>query len=99
MVVFVCPPSQGKEAITHFETIKKRKETSLLRLKLESGRKHQIRVQAADAGFPIVGDRKYGLEEDGRRPFQLRAVRLSFCHPSSKKQLSFEVAPLLSMRN
>jgi len=81
MVVFVCPPSKGKEAITHFETVEKRKKHSLLKLTLESGRKHQIRVQAAHAGFPIVGDSKYGLTEDGRKAFQLRAVSLKFRHP------------------
>lgn len=87
MVVFVCPPSKGKEAVTHFETVEKRKKHSLLKLMLESGRKHQIRVQAAHAGFPIVGDSKYGLEEDRDKNFQLRAVSLKFRHPLTEKEL------------
>lgn len=84
MRVHVCQPHTGKEAITHFETIEKRGECSYLKLKLESGRKHQIRVQAAHAGFPIVGDSKYGPVEDGKRRFQLRAVSLAFDHPSKE---------------
>ena len=89
--VHVCPPGQGKEAITHFETLEKRGECSFLKLKLESGRKHQIRVQAAHAGFPIVGDSKYGLEDDDKKPFQLRAVALTFTHPRSQKLHTFTV--------
>lgn len=88
-VMRVHVSKQGKEAITHFETIKKRKKTSELKLKLESGRKHQIRVQAAHFGFPIMGDSKYGVPEDKGKMFQLRAVALSFVHPTTKKPLSF----------
>lgn len=88
MVVFVCPPADGKEAVTHFETVEKKKNHSLLKIVLESGRKHQIRVQAADAGFPIVGDSKYGLEEDRKKAFRLRAVSLQFIHPISQKEFT-----------
>lgn len=79
--------SRGKEAITHFETIRKKGKYSLVKLRLETGRKHQIRVQAAHFGFPIVGDSKYGLLED--KNFHLRAVALSFRHPENKRILSF----------
>ncbi|NGX47705.1 MAG: Ribosomal large subunit pseudouridine synthase D [Chlamydiae bacterium] len=81
--------SHGKEAVTHFETIKKRGNCSLLKLKLESGRKHQIRVQAAHFGYPIVGDPKYGIPEDTGKSFQLRAVALSFSHLKTNKILHF----------
>lgn len=87
MVVFVCPPSGGKEAITHFETLKKVGSHSLLKLKLESGRKHQIRVHAAHYGFPIVGDSKYGLEDDRTKHFKLCAVALEFEHPIRGKTM------------
>ena len=87
MKVHVCPPSQGKEAITHFETIKKQKKTSVLRIKLKSGRKHQIRVQAAHNGHPVVGDSKYGPIEDTGHTLQLRAVKLEFDHPVLKERL------------
>lgn len=86
MVVHTCVPSQGKEAITHFETISKKRKTALLKLQLKTGRKHQIRVQAAHAGYPIVGDRKYGIE-DGGKSLELRAVALSFIHPKTNKLL------------
>lgn len=59
----VVVDSQGKEAITTFETLKEKNGYSLLKATLETGRKHQIRVQLASKGFPIVGDNKYGLRQ------------------------------------
>ncbi len=85
----ICDSSRGKEAITHFETVKKARTTSFLKCTLETGRKHQIRVQAAEAGHPIVGDDKYGLESDGGKRLHLHAVKLSFQHPTTKKPLTF----------
>ena len=82
--------NHGKEAVTHFEILQKRGECSLLKLKLETGRKHQIRVQAAHYGYPIVGDPKYGIPEDAGKTLQLRAVALSFSHPRNPARvLSF----------
>jgi len=91
MQVHSCSPSEGKEAITHFETLKKRGSCSYLKLKLESGRKHQIRVQASEAGFPVVGDQKYGLPEDIGKQLQLKAVALHFEHPKTKKKMQFTI--------
>jgi 23S rRNA pseudouridine955/2504/2580 synthase len=54
---------EGKEAITYFETLYSNEKYSLLKATLETGRKHQIRVQLANYGFPIVGDNKYGFRE------------------------------------
>lgn len=54
---------EGKEAITYFETIYSKGKYSLLKATLETGRKHQIRVQLASYGLPIVGDNKYGYRE------------------------------------
>ncbi len=89
MRVHTCSPSDGKEAITHFETIRKVGNRSLLKLKLQSGRKHQIRVQAAEAGFPVVGDQKYGIPEDEGKQLVLSAVELHFVHPRTKKKMCF----------
>jgi len=91
MRVVTCSRAEGKEAITHFETIKEVGDCSLLKLRLKSGRKHQIRVQAADAGFPVVGDQKYGLEEDRGKQLQLQAVALHFVHPRTQKTMSFSI--------
>lgn len=54
---------EGKEAITYFETLYFNGKYSLLKATLETGRKHQIRVQLASYGLPIVGDNKYGFRE------------------------------------
>ncbi len=54
---------EGKESITYFETLYSNEKYSLLKASLETGRKHQIRVQLANYGFPIVGDNKYGFRE------------------------------------
>lgn len=89
LYVEVCEPHEGKLAITHFETVKQKGEYSLLKLKLQTGRKHQIRVQASQAGFPIVGDSKYGLPEDTSKRLYLHAVALCFCHPTSGKEMQF----------
>lgn len=59
----VVVDERGKESITNFETLFQNEKYSLLKGVLETGRKHQIRVQLADKGFPIIGDRKYGVKE------------------------------------
>lgn len=89
MRVQSCDSSEGKEAVTHFETIRKAGNCSHIKLKLESGRKHQIRVQASEAGFPIVGDQKYGVPEDEGKELRLQAVALGFIHPRTQKKLFF----------
>jgi 23S rRNA pseudouridine1911/1915/1917 synthase len=66
---------------------------SILEVKLLTGRKHQIRVQLAHAGLPIVGDRKYGSSRPFPDGIALHACRLVFMHPVSKIQLFLE-APL-----
>ncbi len=91
MRVHTCTPSQGKEAITLFETVKKQGANSLLKLRLRTGRKHQIRVQAASAGYPVVGDQKYGIPEDEGKKLQLRAVALYFEHPITEKVMKFSI--------
>ena len=62
----------------------------LLRIRLKTGRHHQIRVQLAHAGFPILGDRKYGHDASFPWP-ALCACSLSFDHPVTKKRLRFEL--------
>ena len=64
---------------------------ALLLLTLRTGRRNQIRVQLADAGWPVLGDSKYGVG-DGH-PLHLHAFKLSFPHPETGKVMSFEVPP------
>ncbi len=85
--VEVTSEDQGKRAVTHYEVIHRSKKLSFLRLKLETGRKHQIRVQAAHAGFPLVGDKRYGSLFNPYKRLCLHAHTLSFIHPFTKQHL------------
>ncbi|CAH0993905.1 Ribosomal large subunit pseudouridine synthase D [Emticicia aquatica] len=80
----------GQKAITHYEVLKSNKNYSLLKVNLETGRKNQIRVHAKDIGHPVVGDNKYGATQDPIKRLGLHAWILSFKHPITGKQLSFE---------
>jgi 23S rRNA pseudouridine1911/1915/1917 synthase len=73
--------ADGKFAITHYKTIRLLANYALLDVKLETGRKNQIRVHLSDIGCPIVGDRKYGASADYKRRVRLHAYYLSFPHP------------------
>ena len=84
---------EGKLAITHYTPIKHNKETTLLQVKLETGRKNQIRVHCADAGHPIVGDTKYGVKEQHHRRIFLHAHTLSFIHPITKQRITLSSKP------
>jgi len=81
---------KGKLSHTAYRTLRKTKASSLLEVDLLTGRKHQIRVHLAEIGHPIVGDRKYGKGNEGTIRLALHAKSLSFKHPTSGKQLTFE---------
>lgn len=59
----VVEENKGKESLTHFKHIKSSKNMSLIECKIESGRKHQIRVHLSHIGLPIIGDNKYGVRD------------------------------------
>lgn len=80
----------GKHAITHYKTLKRKPDFSLVELRLETGRKNQIRVHMQDLKHPIVGDDKYGSTTDPLRRVALHAYKLSFTHPITNEELSFE---------
>ena len=82
----------AKEARLYYHVLKEKEDRFLVEIQLFTGRHHQIRVQMANAGMPLLGDAKYGRSE-GREPLALCAARLSFCHPSTKEQLSFSCTP------
>ena len=80
----------GKYAVTHYRVLKRNPNYSLIELKLDTGRKNQIRVHMQDLKHPIVGDIKYGSEQDPIRRVALHAYKLSFIHPITNEELSFE---------
>ncbi len=84
-------PGQGKKAITHYQTIKSNPNYSLLKLSLETGRKHQIRVHLQDIGHPIVGDKKYGSRDTSLKRLALHAQVLAFVHPVTRQPCHFEI--------
>ena len=86
----------GKYAVTHYNVLAKSNGYSLVELELETGRKNQIRVHLAQLGYPIVGDRKYGSEDDSIKRLALHAYILCFQHPVTGKYLRFQTPVPLS---
>ena len=80
----------GKYAVTHYRVLRKQNGYSLVELELETGRKNQIRVHLSDMGHPIVGDIKYGSNDESLRRLGLHAYILAFRHPVNGKYLRFE---------
>ena len=80
----------GKHAVTHYRLLQQGKEFALLELRLETGRKNQIRVHLQDIGTPVAGDRKYGDGSDPVGRLCLHAYKLCFYHPHTGKELRFE---------
>ena len=81
----------GKFAVTHFRTLARTTEHSLVEFKLETGRKNQIRVHAADLGHPVCGDIKYGNGDDPVHRLCLHAYLLCFYHPVTHERMEFEM--------
>ncbi|AFM40145.1 pseudouridine synthase, RluA family [Desulfosporosinus acidiphilus SJ4] len=80
----------GDQAVTHYETIRNYPGYSLLKLTLETGRTHQIRVHLSHLGHPIVGDRMYGKGSMLIAGQALHAAALTFPHPSEQRIISLE---------
>jgi 23S rRNA pseudouridine1911/1915/1917 synthase len=89
--VYSAPPSERtRHAVTNYRVMKRNATHTLVELKLETGRRNQIRVHLADAECPIVGDRKYGPRTNPARRLALHASSLQFKHPVSGELLRFE---------
>ncbi|KAF1084197.1 Ribosomal large subunit pseudouridine synthase D [Sporotomaculum syntrophicum] len=91
-LIFGVTP-QGKAAITHFSVIQRFAGGSLVKLRLETGRTHQIRVHMSHLGHPIMGDDLYGGDLEIIRRQALHSWRLKFNHPVTKETMQCE-APL-----
>ncbi len=86
-------PDKGvQEARLLYDTLGRSEELSLVAIQLLTGRTHQIRCQFSAHGFPLVGDRKYGLPEDGGE-IALWSYSLRFSHPKTGKELRFSALP------
>ena len=87
---------EAKKAVLSYEVLKQEKDKSLVQVKLETGRHHQIRVQMAHMGCPIWGDTKYNSSESVDKSWKniaLCAYHLEFIHPKTKKKMVFEIEP------
>ena len=106
-VVYATNDPSGQKAVTHYEVTREHAHGlySLLRVKIDTGRKNQIRVHLRDLDHPIIGDDKYGKKQDGtfvKNPIErlgLHASRLEFIHPVTKEVITINAGMPMSFRN
>jgi 23S rRNA pseudouridine1911/1915/1917 synthase len=91
---------QGQHAVTHVTAERRLRGATLCRVRLETGRTHQIRIHLSEAGHPLVGETVYirDLLRDGRQPMaadrlMLHAATLGFVHPVTGERLDFRCEP------
>jgi len=84
---------KGKHALTHVKLITRHSAGTLVALRLETGRTHQIRVHLRAIGNPVLGDSTYSPKEHGQGPLQLHAAYLEVDHPISGERMRFFAAP------
>ncbi|RJX26714.1 MAG: RluA family pseudouridine synthase [Acholeplasma sp.] len=82
---------EGKPAKTYYQVIEKKKETSLLKVRIFGGRTHQIRVHFSYKGYPVVGDDRYGRPEPD--PLKLHFESVKFIHPRTGQMLEVSTKP------
>lgn len=89
--------SGAKKALLSYRFLKQEEGLGEVLVRLYTGRHHQIRVQMSHAGYPLVGDRKYGdkeaVELAGGNPLALCSVKIGFVHPKTKKKMEFSIEP------
>ena len=86
------PGKDVQEAILTYQVLTQTEALSRVRIVLQTGRTHQIRAQFSGRGMPLVGDRKYGVQEDAC-PIALWSYRLAFRHPGSQEAMEFILPP------
>ena len=90
---YVTTKDKGKLAKLTYQTINTKNNLSLVKINLETGRHHQIRVEFSHHGYPLYGDHKYNKNfiKDNKENIALIAKELSFYHPTTKELLHFEI--------
>ena len=87
--VYSARDKHGKYAITNYEVLRSNGKYSLLDVNIETGRRNQIRVHLSEAGFPIVGDKKYGSKDNGMGRLALHAYELDLIDPRNGELMKF----------
>ena len=93
MTLVTDTPGKGvQEAILHYQTMGYEEDMSRIRIRLVTGRTHQIRTQFASRGLPLVGERKYAVQEDDCE-IALWSHKIGFTHPRTGQRMVFEKEP------
>ena len=87
----VSNSKDGKLASLNYHVLGTKDNNTLVKINLETGRHHQIRVQFSYHNHPLLGDEKYGSK--GKYPIALFAYKLEFAHPTTKEKLEFTLLP------
>lgn len=94
MTLVTDTPAKGaQEAVLDYRVLETAGRRSLVRVRLRTGRTHQIRAQFAARGLPLAGDRKYGAPPEEERGLGLWSCRLAFDHPQSGKRIDLTLPP------
>lgn len=83
-------PGDGRKAVTRYRVLRRGVDCTLVEVRLETGRKNQIRVHMQDLGHGILGDAKYGCSRNPLRRLALHARVLAFAHPVTRRLMRFE---------
>ena len=90
---YVTNEKKGKKSILNYETINTKNNLSLVKINLQTGRHHQIRVQFSHNNYPLYGDHKYNKNfiKDNKTNIALISKKIEFYHPTTKELLQFEI--------
>jgi len=90
MHVVAAEAEESRQARLSYRVLQSLKKCQLVEVELETGRKHQIRLQFSSRGHPVVGDRKYGARQTLPRGIALHARRLELTHPVRRERLTWQ---------